>query len=93
MECIWVLPDGKKWGIQAKFFSHLDGKKGQLQDSFEQAMANHPELEQYTFCFPIQLTGPTGARRSQVGNTRRRQTEKFEGWIEEFTASTSVPCA
>ncbi len=93
VEFLWVLPDGTKRGIQAKFFDDLGGKKAQLEGSFKQAIANHPELQRYTFCFPFQLGGPTGARASGRGRRRTSETEKLEGWISEwesFAASEGV---
>ncbi len=93
VEFLWVLPGGEKRGIQAKFFENLKGKKPQLEESFKQAIANHPELRRYTFCFPFQLGGPTGARASERGRQRTSETVKLEGWIaewESFAASEGV---
>ena len=53
VEFFWTFPDGRKWGIQSKFIPELDDRKPMLEDSFKQAIANHPELCRYMFCFPV----------------------------------------
>lgn len=86
VEFFWTFPGGGKWGIQSKFIPELDDRKALLEDSFKQAIANHPELRRYTFCFPVQLGGPTGARSRGRGRPRLSAIEKLERWIEEWSS-------
>jgi hypothetical protein len=58
VECYWQLPDGSKWGWQAKFLNRLDRR--QINDSVTTALRIHPELKRYFICLPFDLTGPTG---------------------------------
>ncbi len=56
VECVWRLPSGEERGWQAKYLFKLDAK--QLNESVATALDVHPELTQYTFCLPFNLTGP-----------------------------------
>ncbi len=75
VECIWVLPDGSKWGIQSKFFFALD--KSQLDLSVKQALEVHPTLTRYFFFFPFDFTGPTNRKG-------KSETEKFASYAKEW---------
>src|SRR5574341_669641 len=57
LECYWLLPNGAKWGWQAKLLPRLD--KGQITRSIVTALAIHPELKRYIICLPFDLAGPT----------------------------------
>lgn len=76
IEAMWVLPNGEKWGIQAKYFDDLASSQfQQMKDSLQQAVQNHPELKRYIFCIPFDPTGLTaGGRRG------RSQKEKLDEW-------------
>ncbi|XZF65015.1 MAG: hypothetical protein ACSI46_10145 [Gloeotrichia echinulata DVL01] len=50
VEAIWILPNGDKWGLQAKYFDKLEASQfKQLNKSLQTAVKNHPELTQYIF--------------------------------------------
>ncbi|MDJ0519236.1 MAG: hypothetical protein QNJ74_24255, partial [Trichodesmium sp. MO_231.B1] len=50
VEAIWILPNGDKWGLQAKYFDKLETSQfNQMKDSLETAVKNHPEIIKYIF--------------------------------------------
>lgn len=90
VECIWQLPSGKKRGYQAKLFTKFSSsEKQQMAKSIKSAISNHPEIDQYTFLFPINLTGPTGKTKSPSKKNNNYQggssTEKMTQWSEEWS--------
>ncbi len=57
VEAIWLLDNGKKVGYQAKFFLSLeDTQWRQMDESVQQALRVHPELQTYVFALPKDLT-------------------------------------
>ena len=82
VEAIWIAPNGIVWGIQAKNFNKLgDSQKKQMRKSLDQAVANYPELNHYTYCLPISLTGKKGAKSNKQ---KKGMHEKLESWLEEW---------
>lgn len=76
VEAIWALANGEKWGLQSKYFDKLEKAQfGQMKNSLDQAVQNHPELNRYIFCFPFDPTGPTAS-----GRRGKSQTEKLDEW-------------
>lgn len=65
VECLWVLPNGKKWGWQAKFVTDLNGLKAQADESFRSALKNHPTMERFYICVPFQPSAARGRGKSQ----------------------------
>ncbi|MBZ4333754.1 hypothetical protein [Corallococcus sp. AS-1-12] len=77
VECIWHLPDGTKWGWQAKFVFDLDALKSQVNESFESALKGHPNLTHYYICFPFQPSAAPGKGKSQ-----QEKLEKYKSTWE-----------
>lgn len=64
VEAYWVKPNGKKTGYQAKYFrSSAEIKWKQIDNSVEQALTTHPELECYIIALPCDLTDLTGQKK------------------------------
>lgn len=76
VEAIWILPNGDKWGLQAKYFDKLEASQfKQLNKSLQTAVRNHPELTQYIFCISFNFTGKTGRGKGEI--------DEFETWKKE----------
>jgi len=73
VECFSDLPDGSRYGWQAKYVFDVDRLIRQLDQSLRTALGIHPTLTRYFVCFPFDPTGPT-ARRGRSG------IEKLEEW-------------
>ena len=89
VECLWVLPDGKKWGWQSKFFlsSPNDGQWAQIDDSVKTALEKHPELSLYTVCLPCDRPDPkikdkSGKARKSFMDRWKERVILWEGWAE-----------
>lgn len=73
IEALWILPNGEKWGLQCKYFSKLETSQlSQMKKSLQAAMKIHPQLTQYIFCIPLNLTGKTGRGNGEI--------DIFETW-------------
>ncbi|QAY67308.1 hypothetical protein [Paenibacillus protaetiae] len=82
VEAIWQLPDGEKWGIQAKYFDGLEQTQFiQMEDSISAAFMNHPTLSRFIFCIPFDPTGPRAN-----GRRGRSQVQKLEEWVQQRLA-------
>ena len=67
VEALWILPNGDKWGLQAKCFDKLGNSQlNQMKKSLQAAVTNHPKLTQYIFCISFNLTGPTGRGQGEI---------------------------
>jgi hypothetical protein len=76
IEALWILPNGEKWGLQSKYFDKLgDSQLTQMEGSLQTAMNMHPEITQYIFCIPRNLTGKTGRGKGEI--------DKFETWKQK----------
>src|SRR4051812_50032686 len=62
VECVWRLPSGDEWGLQAKYIFDLNKALADAGKSLTTAIAVHSRLTRYTVCFPFDLTGPTGRK-------------------------------
>ncbi|MEG4632591.1 hypothetical protein QUB56_23885 [Microcoleus sp. AR_TQ3_B6] len=81
VEALWILPNGKKWGLQSKFFEKdkLESSEfNQMRNSLETAVNNHPEITLYIYCIPFNPTG-----KKAEGKQGKSQTEKLNEWKEE----------
>ena len=75
VECIWRLPDGTKWGWQAKFVFEIDALKAQVDKSFSSALKGHPTLAHYYVCFPFQPSAAPGKGKSQQEKLKEYKAE------------------
>lgn len=86
VEALWILPNGDKWGLQAKYFDKLENSQlNQMKKSLRAAVTNHPELTQYIFCISFNLTGRTGRGQGEI--------EKLDEWKKEqlqYLASNNI---
>ncbi len=73
VECFADLPDGSRYGWQAKYVFDVDSLIQQVDSSLTTALRIHPTLTRYIVCFPFDPTGPTG-RRGRSG------IEKLDDW-------------
>lgn len=59
VEAYCILENGDEYGWQAKFFSSMGKSQWiQLDDSFKQAFAKHPNLKKYYVCSPLDRQDP-----------------------------------
>jgi hypothetical protein len=62
VEGYWLLPNGSKYGYQAKFFTRTkEINWAQIDDSVYEALKNHPTLTRYVVAIPCDLTDRSGA--------------------------------
>ena len=79
VEALWILPNGEKWGIQAKYFDKLENSQlKQLEKSLLTAVKNHPELTQYIFCISFNLTGQTGRGKGEIDTLDKWKEEQLQ---------------
>lgn len=79
VECVWRLPGGEEWGLQAKYIFDLTKALAKVDESLLTALTIHPALSRYTVCLPFDLSGPTG-RKTRAGVPVVSQREQFDGW-------------
>lgn len=80
VECYVQYGDGSETGWQAKFFDELGSSQlTQLTESFNQAVAKHPQMTCYVVCLPIDL---------KDGRTGKGKTEG-QRWIDWSNARRS----
>ncbi len=79
VEGYWVLPDGREYGWQAKFFmsSPTPPQWGQIDQSVKDALEKHPDLVRLTVCLPIDLPD---ARVHGKKSARDKWNEHVEKW-------------
>lgn len=83
VEALWILPNGDKWGLQAKYFDKLENSQlTQLQKSLITATKNHPELTKYIFCISFNFTGKTGRGEGEI--------DKLETWKKQQLESLAT---
>lgn len=85
VECFCVLPNGKEWGWQAKFFTTAltAAQWRQLDHSVKTALDKHPELVRYFVCVPHDPSDArSDGRRSELQQWSAR-LEKWQGWAQE----------
>ncbi len=82
VECFCVLPSGKEWGWQAKFFttSITDSQWDQIDSSVSTALAKHPKLEHYYVCVPHDLSDARSGRGKSESERWDIRLEKWQGW-------------
>ena len=85
VECFCVLPSGKEWGWQAKFFTTAltPTQWRQLDHSVKTALDKHRELERYFVCIPH---GPSDARNEDQTSELQQwnaSVEKWQRWAQE----------
>ena len=78
VECVWRLPNGEEWGLQAKYIFEIEKALTDAGKSLATALEVHPRLTKYTVCLPFDLTGPTGRK----GKSQRQSFEDArKGWV------------
>ncbi|EHD2239922.1 hypothetical protein ACSWFU_002541 [Vibrio vulnificus] len=84
VEALWILNNGRKIGYQAKYFTSLgDSQWSQMDESVEQALKVHPELQTYIFAIPKDLTPPRGTKGKSQREKWDERVNKWKGWAEE----------
>ncbi len=85
VEAYCILTNGDEYGWQAKFFSSIGKSQWtQLDDSFKQAFAKHPNLKKYYICTPLDRQDP------QIANEKwfmDKWKEKVADW-EAFASAS-----
>ena len=78
VECYCTLPDGSKWGWQAKYFTSSPGSSQwqQMDNSVKAALDKHPTLVRYAICIPVDLPDGGGPGTS----ARQRWDEHVRKW-------------
>ncbi|MDT3306656.1 ATP-binding protein [Shewanella vaxholmensis] len=90
VEAIWLLDNGKKIGYQAKFFLSLDTAQWQQMDeSVKQALKVHPELQEYIFALPKNLTPDKGTKGKSQWEKWNDRVQKWKGWAAESSIEIS----
>ena len=83
VEGYFRTPADEVFGVQAKYFFKLDASElGQIADSLQTALSNHPSLTQYWVYVPFDLTG-----RKSAGKRGKGQVERFEEWKVEVESA------
>lgn len=78
VECYSVLPSGREWGWQAKYFATLGTSQwSQLDASVKTALEKHPKLEKYFVCIPLDRPD---ARVNGYKSLKERWDERVEKW-------------
>lgn len=89
VEAIWLLANGKKIGYQAKFFLTLgDPQWRQIDESVQQALEVHPELQRYIIALPRDLTPDRGGK-SKGKSERKKWDERVLKW-KKLAATKSI---
>jgi len=84
VEALWILNNGRKIGYQAKYFTSIgDSQWSQMDESVEQALKVHPELQTYIFAIPKDLTPPRGTKGKSQREKWDERVNKWKGWPEE----------
>lgn len=86
VEAYWTKPNGRKTGYQAKYFlSSGEVKWDQIDDSVNQALDSHPELERFVITLPCDLTDKRGAKgRGKTG------WEHFESHKKKWSEKAKI---
>jgi hypothetical protein len=87
VECLWILPDGSKWGWQAKFVFDVVSLRKQVDESLESALGQHRTLTKYTVCFPFD---PSVAKGSGRGKTQWDKLKEYKVAWEGKAANAGV---
>lgn len=88
VEAYWLLPDGKKIGYQAKFFTRAgEIDWGQIDESVKQALKTHPTLYKYVIAIPCDLTDRRGTKGKGQTGWELWGTHKAT-WHREWVAPT-----
>jgi hypothetical protein len=81
VEALWTLPNGRKIGYQAKYYTHSkDIDWNNLDESVRTALKNHPQLERYVIAIPCDFTG----RRAARGGTTDGAWGKWDKWAKDW---------
>jgi len=88
VEAYWMLPDGTKYGYQAKFFTRAgDIDWSQVDNSVEQALATHPTITKYIIAIPCDLTDRRGLKgKGQTGWEHWSNHNK--AWVGKWLTAT-----
>lgn len=78
VECYAVLPSGREWGWQAKYFAGVGTSQwSQLDASIKTALEKHPKLEKYFVCIPLDRPD---ARVKGYKSVKERWDERVKKW-------------
>ena len=77
VEAIYKLPDGKIWGIQAKYIMDFNIALGEFEKSLGMTLTVHSDLSKYIISVPYMLTGN---RKGRGGKIAQGMWEKYENW-------------
>lgn len=84
VECFWILPDGKEWAWQAKFFTEVGKAQwSQLDESVRTALKKHKLLSVYTVCLPLDRRDPRIEGRKDLMEQWGQRVEKWRGWARK----------
>lgn len=85
VEALWTKPTGRKTGYQAKYWLRSgDIDWQQIDESVEQALATHPELDHYVVSMPCDLTAQTGAK-----GRRKTGWQRWEDRVKKWSDSAA----
>jgi len=82
VECFCVLPSGKEWGWQAKFFTAAmtTTQWSQTDHSVRTALEKHSDLERYFVCAPHDLSDARIEGRKSELDQWNDHVRKWRGW-------------
>lgn len=84
VECFWILPTGKEWAWQAKFFTKVGKAQwAQLDESVRTALKKHKFLSVYTVCLPLDRRDPRIEGGKDLMEQWSERVERWEGWARE----------
>lgn len=85
VECFCVLPSGKEWGWQAKFFTAAmtPTQWRQLDHSVKTALDKHGELERYFVCVPHDRSDARIENRTSELEQWNARGRKWQRWAKE----------
>ena len=84
VECFCILPGGREWGWQAKYFTTLGASQMvQLDDSVKRDLDKHPQLARYFVC--ISIDRPDAPLPGQTSSLERWEShvQKWQGWAQD----------
>ncbi len=82
VECFWILPDGREWVWQAKFFTSSPGSTqwGELDKSVRTLLEKHPQVTKVTIAIPIDLPDARIKGKKSAQEKWVTHVKKWEGW-------------
>lgn len=86
VESLWILPDGREWGWQAKYFTNSPGPTqwGEMDESVRTAIDKNPRLCRYTICLPTLLPDAPIKNRRSARQHWDTHVKKWSGWASQI---------